>query len=62
MKKTVKNILNADISYLDTEKYIKIPFDDGVVWEMDKFHKALRYVIYNSRVILDVGSHIGSLL
>ena len=27
---------------------------------MDKFHKALRYVIYNSRVILDVGSHIGS--
>ena len=22
MKKTVKNILNADISYLDTEKYI----------------------------------------
>ena len=35
MKKTVKNILNADISYLDTEKYIKIPFDDGVVWEME---------------------------
>ena len=43
-----------------TEKYIKIPFDKGVVWEVGAFHKALRFVIYNSRVILDVGSHIGS--
>lgn len=60
MGKITKKILNGKISYLDTEKYISLDIDKGILWEQDIYHLALRFAIYNSRVILDIGAHIGS--